>query len=142
MDPLPPEHCQVLMPLFEAGRNNAAAEYLLSLADRHARIALSVSCSAEHPIACAARGAYPLARWGLCTAGVLAVTYHPGNRFILWHETMHLLGASDHYDNRTLATTCGEPGCLMQYAPSDETVTEETCLCPETLRVLRRNWSA
>jgi hypothetical protein len=98
---------------------------------------LSVHCLPESAAARVGRGRLPTARWGYSTRGVLSLTYGADNPFILWHETLHLLGASDHYDTRTLATTCDTPTCLMQYAPGEETVREENCLCARTLATLR-----
>jgi len=60
------------------------------------------------------------------------------NRDCCKHETLHLLGAQDHYSTNDLATTCELPSCVMQYAPSARTVGERPLLCRRTRAILQK----
>ncbi|PIZ75552.1 hypothetical protein COY05_03640 [Candidatus Peregrinibacteria bacterium CG_4_10_14_0_2_um_filter_38_24] len=33
----------------------------------------------------------------------------------IWHETAHLFGVSDHYDENTHETICGDEKCFMRW---------------------------
>jgi hypothetical protein len=59
----------------------------------------------------------------------VSLTYAVANKYILWHETLHLLGVPDHYDLKTLRTTCGLATCVMQYGPEEGTVGDGRWLC-------------
>lgn len=100
---------------------------------------LTVYCpDARSQAARAARRRLRHAEWGISLAGALSLTYARGNPYALWHESLHLLGAQDHYDLRTFRTTCGMPTCVMQYAPDENTVGSSPFLCPRTAAVLRQ----
>ncbi|MEK7524211.1 MAG: hypothetical protein AAB588_04255 [Patescibacteria group bacterium] len=36
-------------------------------------------------------------------------------KYSIWHETAHLFGASDHYDEVNHSNTCGDQKCFMQW---------------------------
>ena len=48
------------------------------------------------------------------------------NKYLLWHEAMHLLYAHDCYDENGWST-CLEPRCLMQYIPCESNC-EGSCI--------------
>jgi hypothetical protein len=102
------------------------------------RIGVSVFCLPTHPAARAAQKRVVHARWGLSFRGRLSLTYVMGNKYALWHETLHLFGAQDHYDLKTFRTTCELPSCVMQYAPTEEVLEGRGYLCAQTLEILRR----
>lgn len=99
---------------------------------------LLIYCRGNDQLAQSAQKANPTAEWG-ATCGRLAVVWTSGNEKLIWHEALHLLGVTDCYDKETLEGSCEkEPGCLMQYAPTDETVAEwPDCLCLGTVDELR-----
>jgi hypothetical protein len=91
-----------------------------------------------HPAVGAARARLPNALWGISLSGTLSLTYAPRNLYALWHESLHLLGAQDHYDPTNFRSTCQMPSCLMQYAPDEHTVGSHPFVCPATAAILRR----
>ena len=102
-------------------------------------IRVSVYCDPESAAAHAARERLPHALWGISIGGALSLTYCPGNPFAFWHETLHLLGAQDHYATHALgATTCELPSCIMQYAPCERTVGERPYICRRTRLILMK----
>lgn len=57
------------------------------------------------------------------------------NRKSIWHETAHLLGAKDHYDenNKQQSINCTMPGnCFMQWNSLNG-----DCFCLQSLREIR-----
>lgn len=125
------------------------AEHLRSIAQSSARPNLSILCSPESKIAQLARKQSPEALWGFSNAdpehpegkcGWCSATYELGNKFILWHETLHVLGADDCHDcDRNPGPTCGCKNCIMRYVPTPESVGEWPFLCKENLdRIQRR----
>ena len=79
----------------------------------------------------------PNARWGT-KAGRLAVVFKPGNKHLIWHETLHLLGAMDCYNEETGEGSCELPRCIMQHAPTEESVAPwPDCLCVRNIVLLR-----
>jgi hypothetical protein len=131
---------EAILPSLHAGNLRGAVAALRDFGGglgcrRH----VTVYCpDAGHPAARAARGRLWHAAWGISLSGTLSLTYAPGNPYALWHESLHLLGAEDHYDLRTFRTTCGMPTCLMQYAPDENTVGPRPLICPATAVILRR----
>jgi hypothetical protein len=69
-----------------------------------------------------------MAEWGGARLGSFAVVWEPGNPFVLWHEAMHLLSATDCYDEAG-CTTCEVPHCLMQWEPSQVNCGGSLVLC-------------
>jgi len=123
----------------DCGQIGGAVSAVEKYSDGWMRYGLCVYCPDSTCAAAeAGRRRLPHAFWGINFAGRLSLTYVKGNRFALWHETLHLLGAQDHYDPQSFQTTCGIPTCVMQFAPDARTVEEGKFLCPETLKVLRK----
>lgn len=89
---------------------------------------LFVFCSLDHEVAMAIRQENVMAEWGGARLGHFAVVWELGNPFVLWHEAMHLLYATDCYD-KTGRNTCGEPRCLMQWEPCEANCTGSLVLC-------------
>jgi hypothetical protein len=78
------------------------------------------------------------ADWGIAQRGEYAVVWKPGNRYLIWHEAMHLLGALDCYNSRG-TTTCEESRCVMQYAPDHEQCGGSLHLCGGNVERIARN---
>ena len=108
--------------------------YFLEQSDATRLPGLVVCCQRGSLIAQQARSTNPLAQWG-GKLGRLALVWQPDNRHLIWHETLHLLGAEDCYDDETTEGTCEkEPQCIMQYAPTEESVALwPECLCVGTV---------
>ena len=76
--------------------------------------------------------------WGAEWCGLAAV-YQPGNRFIIWHEALHLLRAHDCYeedDPYRRKPDCNCDSCIMQYVPTEETVGKWS-LCDKSVKKLK-----
>ncbi len=90
-----------------------------------------VFCTRESRIASLMIENNPAAEWG-ATSGLYAAIYRH-DRFLVWHEMFHLLGAEDCYDTAAPdiaeIPTCGNIGCVMQYAPTEATVSDPPFLC-------------
>jgi len=109
---------------------------------------LSVLCSPEHLIAGLARQKSTGARWGFSNADVdhpdtkrgwCAATYKLNNKYILWHETLHVLGADDcHEGDKNSGPTCRCGNCIMQYVPTPQTVGAWPFLCQENMDRIKR----
>ncbi len=100
---------------------------------------LVVCCRRDSSLAQAARAERPMARWGYSTPPVISAVYKPGNKYILWHEALHLWGADDCYllANPNAGPQCSLPRCIMQYAPTKETVRPWPFLCQENVELIR-----
>jgi hypothetical protein len=96
-------------------------------------------CPPDHPAARAAQRRLLRAAWGISLSGVLSLAYSKGNEYLLWHEALHLLGAQDHYDTTTLRPTCDLRNCVMQYAPTSESIGSGPVLCERTMAILRNS---
>jgi hypothetical protein len=99
---------------------------------------LIVNCEPDHALAKDCRRRLPHAHWGISFSGVLSVVYAPQNPSAVWHEALHLLGAQDHYDLKTLAATCELPTCIMRYAPEEGSTPSKEFLCGRTKAVLSK----
>jgi hypothetical protein len=100
-----------------------------------------VFCARDDPVAQAARRENPQALWGAAVRGDYALAWTPGNRFLLWHEAMHLLFANDCYDesgNRT----CDEARCIMQYEPCEENCGGDLYLCHANVQRVTAHYAA
>jgi hypothetical protein len=99
---------------------------------------LLVRCLEDSPIALAAKKENPLAEWGIAL-GLWAVVYAMNNKYIIWHESLHLYTAEDCYcrENPEGPTTCELPGCIMQYAPCEGKVAPWPFLCRKNLDHVR-----
>jgi hypothetical protein len=135
------ETLKLVLPELQSGHLNGAVAAIRSSRTNNktrARAHVTVYCpDLSHPAVRAARKMLEHAAWGISLAGTLSVSYAPANPYLLWHETLHLLGAQDHYDRTTFRTTCGLPTCIMQYAPSAQTVGANPFLCKPTTTILR-----
>ena len=138
IEPLPEDLEEILVPHLRAPDIEGCVRAIQE-AGAGQPFGVSIYCDPRQPAACAARERLAHAQWGLSMKGIFSLTYCAGNKWILWHETLHLLGAQDHYSLKEFETTCELPTCIMQYAPSELTVGERPCLCQETLGILRRS---
>lgn len=96
----------------------------------------AVGCPRIHPVlwAVATNGI-----WGTSfQGGPLAVCWEVPDKFIVWHEVLHLLGADDCYDESTHARTCELANCIMQFEPTSASVGGWPFLCKRVLGRLRR----
>jgi hypothetical protein len=103
------------------------------------RIGLVVYCDPYCPPALAARRMLPHAAWGISLSGTVSAIYARNNKYAIWHETLHLLGALDHYDLKSYQRTCESPGCIMQYAPDEPSISKGPIFCEKTVAIL---WKA
>jgi hypothetical protein len=64
----------------------------------------------------------PHAFWGAAQINAYALAWKPNNKYLIWHEFIHLLLVNDCYDENDpdFKTTCGELHCIMQYVPNEE----------------------
>jgi hypothetical protein len=62
----------------------------------------------------------PHAAWGAAVPGLAGIVTNLSNKYVLWHEVLHVLGADDCYDEKTGVTLChlGEAS-IMKYAPEN-----------------------
>ena len=105
---------------------------------------LLVYCSQDSQVAKAALKQKPSALWG-ATCSSLAVVYNRDNKFAIWHEAAHsLLSREDDLDEcyepdppHERKTDCDCESCLMQYAPSEQTVGEWPSLCSKVTKLLQ-----
>lgn len=111
------------------------------------RTALVVVCPGGHALATRAQLQLRRAVWGW-RCGQLSLVYEtPFDHYILWHETLHLLDAKDCYtvDGSTGAVTergptCDCEGCVMQYEPTEDSVSEWPFLCMGNVELIRRKF--
>jgi hypothetical protein len=104
---------------------------------------LLVYCKPDSKIAQAAQKECNLACWGLTNDYyMVSAVYKPENKYILWHEVVHLFGVVDCYnpEHPHAGTTCELSYCLMQYAPQKGTVSEWPFLCQKNIKLIQ-NWS-
>ena len=80
----------------------------------------------------------PEPKWGVTVYGRYAFVWEPENKFIVWHEAMHLLWADDCY-NATGQTTCEESCCIMQYIPCEKNCCGDLHLCSSNVRCVTAN---
>jgi hypothetical protein len=85
-------------------------------------------CDYDYPAARTARKDQQMAKLGAAWPGVWALAWTPDNKYLLWHEAMHLLNAMDCYDEDG-KTNCGERRCLMQYVPCEKNCESDLYLC-------------
>ena len=80
----------------------------------------------------------PDAPWGLATS-TLSFVYEIRDKYIVWHETLHLLGADDCYDlsKNDRGPSCDLPNCVMQYEATMTNVGTWPFLCKENLQRIR-----
>jgi len=102
---------------------------------------LLVCCTVGHSLAKLCVKTNPNFVWGAATQPV-AIVYELSNKYIIWHELLHTLGAEDCYDKNDPASnpgpTCECPNCIMQYAPTHNNVTQWPFLCEANVRKIRK----
>jgi hypothetical protein len=107
------------------------------------RTPLLIYCTANSAIAKAAVKENDLAKWGLTNDQfAVSAVYRCGNKYILWHEVLHLFDAVDCYcyANPQAGPNCELTNCLMQYVPTEHTVGEWPFLCRKNI-IRIQNWS-
>ena len=97
-------------------------------------------CKGVEDFVCAAQRKNEMAVWGATWANEVALSWIPDNKFLIWHEFMHLLFAKDCYDDGDGCQPCSEQYCLMQYAPTAQSCHDGFFLCPQAdLRIRHMN---
>jgi len=102
--------------------------------------ALLVYCKAGSKLCIAAKEECERAVWGLTNDYYrISAVYEPNNKYILWHEALHLFGAEDCYelDNPNAGTTCKLEQCIMQYEPREGSVNEWPFICEKNTRKIK-----
>jgi len=94
------------------------------------------ACPETHEFAQASLRNNPDALWG-SAYGALGLIYHRVDRYITWHEALHLLGAEDCYDLPDKGPTCELSNCIMQYIPCLSTVGAWPFICEENVRLMQ-----
>jgi hypothetical protein len=77
-----------------------------------------------------------LAHWGVAIPGRLAIAWEP-NKYLLWHEALHLLNAKDCY-NKFGINKCPVDTCIMRRAPSKSSCGPDLVLCTNNRRRIHR----
>lgn len=97
-------------------------------------IPLLIYCKVCSSVAQAAREECNQAKWGYCRTGRICAVYKPRNKYILWHEVLHLFGAEDcHEGPQKPGPICKQNDCIMQYAPTENNVCPWPFLCKENI---------
>lgn len=102
---------------------------------------LLIYCVNDSPTAQTAKKQNRLAKWGLTLPGCISIVYSMNNKYILWHEAIHLFGVDDCYDenNPDGPLRCELKNCLMQYAPTEHTVGKWPFLCQKSIQAIQRS---
>lgn len=84
----------------------------------------------------------PRAKWGITTEKKLAFVYKENpDKFIIWHEILHLFGAEDCYEEYNLAKKkkdCRLKNCIMRYDPSPDTIQEKKIfICEKNIKLIK-----
>ncbi len=101
---------------------------------------LLVYCKKDSKVAEAAIKENDRAIWGLCQDYYsVSAVYESNNKYILWHEVLHLFEVCDCYCycNPNAGTNCDLTNCIMQYAPTPQTVGEWPFLCEKNIKRIR-----
>lgn len=82
------------------------------------------------------------AEWGIThpycfTSNSFAAVYKRGNKFVVWHEALHLLGANDCSDCHS-AECCDSAHDIMQHIPMPENVRNWPFLCGNNITLIQR----
>jgi hypothetical protein len=140
IEPVPEEmmaHFEYLLnnqkDMFEA-EENVVNDFLRIYRDYVPR--LIVGCLRNHNLAKSALDNNPNALWG-AHLGFLSLVYEHGNRHIVWHEALHLLGAEDCYHLPDRGPTCKSDNCIMQYETNETNVGEWPFLCGKNIKRIR-----
>lgn len=101
---------------------------------------LFVYCSPSNPVAVAAQREKPVAKWG-GTCVPLAALYKYNNKNGVFHETLHLLGAKDCYEEKDPSQKkpdCNLDSCIMEYNPPLNISENWPFLCDKNVNLLRQ----
>lgn len=100
---------------------------------------LLLYCKPNSSIASAAKKQDKNAIWGYMCDYKIAAVYRLNNKYILWHEVLHLFDVCDCYCyfNPNAGTNCDLTNCIMQYAPTPQTVGEWPFLCGKNIKRIR-----
>lgn len=104
---------------------------------------LLIYSNADSVIAKAAEKENNLAKWGLMNDQfAVSAVYKLGNKYILWHEALHLFDACDCYcyANPNAGPNCELSNCIMQYIPTKKTVGGWPFLCQKNIKRIQA-WS-
>jgi hypothetical protein len=103
---------------------------------------LVIYCEPSSNIANAIKKTDEIPEWGSTYLNYISAVYEKGNKYILWHEVLHLFGVnSECYNTQNPdengPSTCELGQCLMQYAPQEENVAPWPFLCKKTIEQLK-----
>ena len=141
--PLPPSLVEVVESIYESWCNHdlpfsyfckQIRMKLNSLDSKN--IPLLVYCKCNSKLATAAKKENHLAQWGLMNDDYLiSAVYEHCNKYILWHEILHLFDVDDCYplDDPYARPTC-VPNCIMQYVPNKKNVGKWPFLCKKNIK--------
>lgn len=96
-------------------------------------------CQGNEPFAKRAREKNTNAKWGAAQIGEYALIWEPDNKYLFWHETLHVVGAKDSYDEQSLQTVCEDDRCIMQYVPNETNCGGELFICENNIALLKAN---
>jgi len=150
--PLPPRLVEVVNSVYESWCNH---DWPFSYFCKQIRnkldsldlkgMPLLVYCKNNSTLAKAAVKQDSLAKWGLThDYYFVSAVYEPDNKYLLWHEALHLFDACDCYcyynPENHAGSNCELSNCIMQYAPTKETVGEWPFLCQKNIKRIQA-WS-
>jgi hypothetical protein len=143
--PLSDADIAVFLELTSVHLAEIAADVSCHLALKYGRARAVILSDEDHPFAIAARRAIPSALWG-CACGNVAFIYGSSDKHVIWHESLHLMGAVDCYDadnpEADPGPNCERLNCIMQYVPDSSTVGQWPFLCERNLALLRAQMQA
>ena len=99
---------------------------------------LLVCCRRDAIPAKAIRASNPMAQWGGTCAKRLAVVWQQ-DKYVIWHEILHLLGATDCYTQDDAGPTCELGNCIMQYQPCKHNVDQWPFICKANVRQIQNH---
>lgn len=91
-----------------------------------------VFCDGHEDFAVAYQEHNNLARWGVAIPCRFAIAWEP-NKYLLWHETLHLVNAKDCY-NKYGINKCPNAQCIMRLAPSHVNCGGSLSLCSKNVK--------
>jgi hypothetical protein len=95
-----------------------------------------IYCEPFSNIAKAIKKADEIAEWGQTYLNYISAVYKKENKYILWHEVLHLFGVADCYNPNS--PNCDLSSCLMQYAPEEGNVAPWPFLCEDNIKRLKK----
>jgi len=105
--------------------------------ERHGDLSsLLVICPKTSRLAKAYLKKYP---WGIANIS-LAIVYGLYDKYVIWHEMLHLLGAKDCYDlsKSDRGPNCECPNCIMQYEATRANVRNWPFLCDANIQRMQK----